>query len=79
MGTSRCWQEDVIQGFTQKKRKVKVAERKKMKRLEVRKMVSKLKAAGKTVDLQAINAEVLNKFRRKRTGVKARHTILAIK
>lgn len=79
MGTSRCWQEDVVQGFGQKKKRRTVADRKKMKRLEVRKMVKKLKAAGKAVDLQAINTEVLNKFRRKRQGTKQRHTVLAVK
>lgn len=79
MGTSRCWQEDVVKGFVQKKKRKTVAARKKEKRLEVRKMVKKLKAAGKTVDLQAINAEVLDKFRRKRQSVKPKHTVLAVK
>ncbi|MCX5678753.1 MAG: hypothetical protein NTY76_06565 [Candidatus Omnitrophica bacterium] len=56
-----------------------MAARKKARRLEVRKIVKKLKAAGKTVDLQAINTEVLNKFRRKRQSIKQRHAVLAVK
>ncbi len=79
MGTSRCWQEDVVQGFNQRKTRRSVAARKKDKRLEVRAIVKKLKAAGKSIDLQAINHEVLNKFRRKRQGTKARHAVLSVR
>jgi hypothetical protein len=79
VGTSRCWQEDVVQGFNQRKKRTTVAARKKARRLEVRKIVKKLKAAGKTVDLQSINTEVLNKFRRKRQNVKQKHAVLAVR
>ncbi|MDD5422900.1 MAG: hypothetical protein WC592_04435 [Candidatus Omnitrophota bacterium] len=48
------------------KRKKSVTEQKKIKRLMVRATVKKLKAAGKPVDLQAINKEVFDKVRRKR-------------
>lgn len=66
MGTSRCWQDNVVNGFHQKKTKTTVAARKKARRLEVRRKVKELKAAGKKVDLQAVNMEVVNMFRRKR-------------
>lgn len=79
MGTSRCWQEDVVQGFNQRKKRKSVAERKKARRLEVRKIVKRLKAAGKPIDLQAINHEAVDKFRRKRQGIKQRHAVLAVK
>lgn len=78
MGTSRCWQEDVVKGFVQKKTRTKVADRKKMKRLAVRAIVKKLKAAGKPVDLQAINHEVLKTLGRKKQSTKPRHNVLAI-
>jgi len=78
MGTSRCWQEDVIQGFTQKKTRQTVAARKKVKRMLVRKIVKELKAANKHVDLQAINEQVLNMVRRKRTGGRKKHSILTV-
>lgn len=48
------------------KRKKSVAGRKKLKRLMVRATVKKLKAAGKPVDLQAINKDVLDAVRRRR-------------
>ncbi len=48
------------------KRKKSVAEQKKLKQLMVRVTVKKLKAASKPIDLQAINKEVLDAFRRKR-------------
>lgn len=66
MGTSRCWQEDVVKGFHQRKTRTSIAQRKKIKRLEVRKIVAALKAAGKPIDLQAINHEVVYMFSRKR-------------
>ena len=78
MGTSRCWQEDVIKGFHQRKTRKSVAERKKTRRLMVRKIVGDLKAAGKSIDLQAINHEVVNKFRRRRQGQNSKHAVLAI-
>ena len=78
MGTSRCWQEDVVKGFNQRKKRKSVAERKKTRRLEVRRIVKDLKAAGKPIDLQAINHEVVDKFRRKRQGITARHAVLSI-
>ena len=74
MGTSRCWQDNVVIGFRQKKSGKTVVERKKIRRLEVRKIVKGLKAAGKPVDLQAINKEVVNKFRRKRQAQKRPHS-----
>ena len=43
------------------------------RRLAVRKIVKDLKAAGKPIDLQAINKEVVNKFRRKRQTQKRPH------
>ena len=66
MGTSRCWQDNVVNGFHQRKKRVSVAQRKKIRRLEVRKIVKGLKAAGKKVDLQEVNRKVVNMFRRKR-------------
>lgn len=78
MGTSRCWQDNVVQGFVQKKTRVKVSDRKKEKRLAVRAMVKKLKAAGKKVDLQAVNQQVLMDLKRKKQSTKKTHTILAI-
>ena len=73
MGTSRCWQDNVVHGFRQKKSGKTVVERKKIRRLEVRKIVKALKAAGKPIDLQAINKEVVNKFGRKHQSQKKRH------
>ena len=66
MGTSRCWQDNVVNGFAQRKTRTAVAARKKVRQLEIRKIVASLKAAGKPIDLQAINHEVVNKYRRKR-------------
>ncbi|MFH1190367.1 MAG: hypothetical protein V1682_06750 [Candidatus Omnitrophota bacterium] len=79
MGTSRCWQEDVVKGFTQKKFKTTVAARKKARRLLVRSMAKKLKASGKPVDLQKINHEAYNALRRRKQTTKARHTVLAVR
>ena len=78
MGTSRCWQEDVIKGFTQKKTRQTVAARKKAKRMLVRKIVKELKAANKHVDLQAVNEEALAMVRRKRAPERKRHSILTV-
>lgn len=47
------------------KRKKSVTEQKKLKRRMVQAMVKKLKAEGKTIDLQAVNKEVFDKVRRK--------------
>ena len=49
-----------------RKRKTSVTEQKLLKRQMVRAIVKKRKAAGKPVDLQAINLEVLEVVRRKR-------------
>ena len=73
MGTSRCWQDNVPSGFHQRKSSKTVVERKKIRRLEVRKIVKALKAAGKPIDLQTINKEVVNKFRRKRQTQRSKH------
>lgn len=78
MGTSRCWQEDVVQGFVQKTNKQTVAARKKAKRMIVRKIVKELKAANKHIDLQAINEQALDMVRRKRQGKRSRHSVLTI-
>lgn len=48
------------------KRKTSVTEQKKLKRLMVRSAVKKLQSAGKPVDLQAVNKDVLDKVRRRR-------------
>jgi len=53
-------------GFGKRKSGGTVAERKLIKRRMVQAMVKKLKAAGKPVDRQAINIEVLAKCARKR-------------
>lgn len=75
MGTSRCWQDNVVNGFHQRKTRQTVAARKKARRLMVRKLVGELKAAGKPVDLQAINHQVLGMFRRKRQSQKSKHRV----
>lgn len=75
MGTSRCWQDNVVKGFHQRKTRTSVAERKKARRMAARKIVKELKAAGKKVDMQAINEQVLDMFRRKRQGRKPKHRI----
>lgn len=75
MGTSRCWQDNVVVGFHQRKTRTSVAARKKAKRLEVRKIVKELKAAGKHVDLQAINEKVVRMFSRKRRGHRPKHKV----
>jgi len=66
MGTKRCWQINVVHGFRQRKTRTTVAERKKVRRIAVRKIVAELKAAGKKVDLQAINQDVVNIYRRRK-------------
>ena len=48
------------------KRKTSVTGQKKLKRMMVRAIVKKLKAAGKPIDLQAINKDVFDTVRRKR-------------
>ena len=75
MGTSRCWQDNVVNGFHQRKTRTSVAERKKIRRLEARKIIKALKAAGKHVDLQAINLQVLEMFSRKRQSRKPKHAV----
>lgn len=79
MGTARTNERKV--GFGKRNTRMTVAERKKMRRLMVRSIVKKLKAAGKTIDLQAINQEVVEKCGRKRQSQKPRHgtKVLAIK
>jgi hypothetical protein len=62
----------------QKKTRTGVAARKKLKRLAVREAVKKLKAAGKPIDLQAINHEVVYRLGRKKQTTQKRHTVLAI-
>ena len=79
MGTSRCWQDNVVNGFHQRKTRKSVADRKKTRRLAVRKIVKELKAAGKKIDLQAINHEVVNMFSRKRQTQKSKHVVLTAK
>lgn len=49
-----------------RKRKTSVTAQKILKRKMVQAEVKKLKAAGKPIDLQAINEEVLDAVRRKR-------------
>lgn len=77
MGTTRIKKDSG--GFGKATSRMTVAERKKVRRLLVRKMVEELKAAGKPVDLQAINQEVLFMCKRKRQGHKPRHGTQAIK
>lgn len=79
MGTSRCWQEDVVKGFKQSKKRKSVAGRKKTRRMIVRKMVKELKAAGKPIDLQAINHQAVNMTRRKRQSQKANQIVLGVR
>jgi len=71
MGTSRIKKSGI--GFGKKNTRMTVAERKKMRRLMVREIVKKQKAAGKSIDLQAINQEVLDKCCRKRQSQKPKH------
>ena len=52
------------------KRKTSVTGQKKLKRMMVRAIVKKLKAAGKPINLQAINKDVLDTVRRKRQSQK---------
>jgi len=51
-------------GFGHRKAGGTVAERKMIRRKMAQAMVKKLKAAGKPIDLQAINIEVLGKCKR---------------
>jgi hypothetical protein len=60
------WQGNILSGFGKSKTRKTVAERKKIRRLAVRAIVKDLKAAGKPVDLQAINQAVVNEFKRKK-------------
>lgn len=66
-------------GFGKATTKKTVAERKRIKRMMVCKMVKDLKAAGKPVDLQAINEEVRSKVCRKRQSQKPRHCTRVVK
>jgi len=54
------------------KRKTSVTGQKKLKRAMVRAVVKKLKAAGKPIDLQAINKDVFDTVRRKRQSQRVR-------
>jgi len=71
MGTSRIPKSGI--GFGKKNTRMSVADRKKARRLMVRAIVKKLTAAGKSIDLQAINHEVLDKCSRKRQSHKPKH------
>ena len=77
MGTSRIPKSGI--GFGKKNKRMSVAERKKMRRLMVRSIVKKLKAANKHIDLQAINHDVLGQCCRKRQSQKPKHGTQAIK
>lgn len=63
MGTTRIKKDPG--GFGHATSRKRVVERKKIRRMMVRQMVKELKAAGKPIDLQAINLEVLDKTRRR--------------
>ena len=65
MKTQRCWQSNVVSGFGKTKTRKTVVERKKIRRMMVRSIVKKLKAKGSPIDLQAINKDVVNMFRRR--------------
>ena len=54
------------------KRKTSVTGQKKLKRAMVQAIVKKLKAAGKPIDLQAINKDVFDTVRRKRQSQRVR-------
>lgn len=71
MGTSRIPKSGI--GFGKKNSRMSVAGRKKTRRLMVRAIVKKLTAEGKSIDLQAINHEVLDKCCRKRQSHKPKH------
>ena len=77
MGTSRIKKSGI--GFGKKNTRMSVAGRKKMRRLMVCAIVKKLKAAGKSIDLQDINQEVLDKCRRKRQSQKPKHGTQAVR
>jgi len=77
MGTSRIKKSGI--GFGKQDTRMSVADRKKVRRLMVREIVKKLKAAGKSINLQAINEEVLGKCGRKRQSQKPRHGTQAAK
>ena len=76
MGTSRI--KESKKGFGKRNTRMSVADRKKKRRLMVCTIVKKLKAAGKHIDLQAINHEVLDKCRRKRQSQKPKHGTQAV-
>ena len=69
------WQDTDLTGFGKIKTRKTVALRKKIRRLAVRARVKELKAAGKPIDLQAINKEVLFRFKRKKQSHKSRIVI----
>ena len=77
MGTSRIPKSGI--GFGKKNKRMSVAERKKVRRLMVREIVKKLKAAGKHINLQDINHEVLDNCCRKRQSHKPKHGTQAVK
>lgn len=77
MGTARS--NDVQKGFGKRNTRMTVVERKKMRRLMVRAIVKELKAAGKPIDLQAINHQVLDKCRRRRQTQMPRHGTQVVK
>ena len=77
MGTSRIKKSGI--GFGKQNTRMSVADRKKVRRLMVRDMVKKLKAANKPINLQAINDEVLDKCCRKRQSHKPRHGTQIVK
>jgi hypothetical protein len=69
------WQGNILSGFGKSKIRKTVVERKKIRRLAVRAIVKNLKAAGKPIDLQAINQDVVNQFKRKKQSHKSRVSI----
>ena len=77
MGTSRIKKSGI--GFGKTNTRMSVADRKKVRRLMVRAIVKKLEAAGKSIDLQAINHEVLDKCCRKRQSHKPKHGTQPVK
>ncbi len=77
MGTSRIPKSGI--GFGKANKRMSVADRKKVRRLMVCAIVKKLKAAGKHIDLQAINHEVLDACCRKRQSQKPKHGTQGVK
>jgi hypothetical protein len=70
------WQGNILSGFGKSKTRKTVVERKKIRRLAVRAIVKDLKAAGKPIDLQAINQAVVNTFKRKKQSHKSRIAVI---